>query len=237
MSQYDIVIIGSGPSSCFMAHYLLNFYSKYKICLITSKMVPFHCTYGLFEKQVKNSWLWKDSNYRSVFLKGLECDLHCPNNDNKPNEQANPELPEGLQGFDNILENTSIGKIAKEITEEIDIESMANDGDISQLFNPENMSKIFSSINSKITNNENFSQEALQSEAQGICGNMKDNPLFSQLMGGIMGGMQMPQPARPQTPSNTRNINVDKSHDPNKTKARLQKKLDKKIKIEKLDEK
>ncbi len=159
------------------------------------------------------------------------------NNDNKPNEQANPELPEGLQGFDNILENTSIGKIAKEITEEIDIESMANDGDISQLFNPENMSKIFSSINSKITNNENFSQEALQSEAQGICGNMKDNPLFSQLMGGIMGGMQMPQPARPQTPSNTRNINVDKSHDPNKTKARLQKKLDKKIKIEKLDEK
>ena len=52
------------------------------------------------------------------------------NNDNKPNEQANPELPEGLQGFDNILENTSIGKIAKEITEEIDIESMTNDGDI-----------------------------------------------------------------------------------------------------------
>ena len=41
-----------------------------------------------------------------------------------------------------FLENKSIGKIAKEITEEMDIENMA-DGDISQLFNPENMSKIF----------------------------------------------------------------------------------------------
>ncbi len=93
MSKYDIVIIGSGPSSCFMAHYLLNFYSKYKICLITSKMKPFHCTYGLFEKQVKNSWLWKDPNYRSVFLKGLECDLHCPDN-NKVDFDNNVNMKE-----------------------------------------------------------------------------------------------------------------------------------------------
>ena len=61
------------------------------------------------------------------------------NNDNKPDEES----VENLQGFDNILENTSIGKIAKEITEEMDIENMADNGDISQLFNPENMSKIF----------------------------------------------------------------------------------------------
>ena len=65
---------------------------------------------------------------------------------------------------------------------------MADNGDISQLFNPENMSKNFSSINSKLTNNE-FDKEHLQNEAQDICGNMKDNPLFSQLMGGVFGGM------------------------------------------------
>ena len=73
---------------------------------------------------------------------------------------------------------------------------------------------------------------------------MKDNPLFSQLMGGVFGGMSgmpgmnMQGGGAPQAqPSNTRNINVDKNHDPNNTKKRLQKKLDKKIKIEKLDKK
>ena len=154
----------------------------------------------------------------------------------------NSENNEDISGFENILENTSIGKIAKEITEEMNIENMAQDGDISQIFNPQNMTKIFTSINNKLTNNENFSQEHLQSEAQDICGNMKDNPLFSQMMGGLFGSMQMPQPqAQPQAPqpqqTNTRNINVDSSHDPNNTKKRLQKKLDKKIKIEKLDKK
>ena len=121
----------------------------------------------------------------------------------------------------------------------MDIENMAQDGDISQIFNPQNITKIFTSINNKLTNNENFSQEHLQSEAQDICGNMKDNPLFSQMLGGLFGSMQMPQaPQQPQPQqTNTRNINVDSSHDPNNTKKRLQKKLDKKIKIEKLDKK
>ena len=56
---------------------------------------------------------------------------------------SNPSDVE-LEGFDNILNNTSIGKIAKEITEELNIEGMAGDGeDMQQLFNPENMMKIF----------------------------------------------------------------------------------------------
>ena len=130
-------------------------------------------------------------------------------------------------------------KRAATLVDEMDIENMAQGGDISQIFNPQNITKIFTSINNKLTNNENFSQEHLQSEAQDICGNMKDNPLFSQMMGGLFGSMQMPQaPQQPQPQqTNTRNINVDSSHDPNNTKKRLQKKLDKKIKIEKLDKK
>ena len=157
----------------------------------------------------------------------------------KQEETKTEELPENMKKFNDILENTSIGKIAKEITDEMDIENMAQGGDISQIFNPQNITKIFTSINNKLTNNENFSQEHLQSEAQDICGNMKDNPLFSQMMGGLFGSMQMPQaPQQPQPQqTNTRNINVDSSHDPNNTKKRLQKKLDKKIKIEKLDKK
>ena len=165
--------------------------------------------------------------------KKINEDFSSENIDNSVNNK------EDIHGFENILENTSIGKIAKEITDEMDIENMAQDGDISQIFNPQNITKIFTSINNKLTNNENFSQEHLQSEAQDICGNMKDNPLFSQMLGGLFGSMQMPQaPQQPQPQqTNTRNINVDSSHDPNNTKKRLQKKLDKKIKIEKLDKK
>ena len=146
-----------------------------------------------------------------------------------------------LEGFDNILNNTSIGKIAKEITEELNIEGMAGDGgDMQQLFNPENMMKIFSSINSKVTNNADFNKEDLASEATNICGSMKDNPLFSQLMGmqNMFGNMQgMNQPNQPSEVSevsevkednNIKKINTDPNHDPNDTKKRLKKKLDKK---------
>ena len=57
-----------------------------------------------------------------------------------------------------------------------------------EVFNPENMMKIFSSINSKITDNNDLSKEDLASEATNICSTMKDNPLFSQLMG-LQSGM------------------------------------------------
>ena len=141
-----------------------------------------------------------------------------------------------LEGFDNILNNTSIGKIAKEITEELNIEGMAGDGgDIQQLFNPENMMKIFSSINSKVTNNADFNKEDLASEATNICGSMKDNPLFSQLMGmqnmfGNMQGMNQPnsEVSEVKADTNIKKINTDPNHDPNDTKKRLKKKLDKK---------
>ena len=161
---------------------------------------------------------------------------------------SNPSDVE-LEGFDNILNNTSIGKIAKEITEELNIEGMAGDGgDMQQLFNPENMMKIFSSINAKVTNNADFNKEDLASEATNICGTMKDNPLFSQLMGmqNMFGNMQqgMNQQSN-QTNSevsevkedkNIKKINTDHNHDPNDTKRRLKKKLDKKANITKLDQ-
>ena len=74
-----------------------------------------------------------------------------------PSASASAPSDVELEGFDNILNNTSIGKIAKEITEELNIEGMAGDGgDMQQLFNPENMMKLFSSINSKVTNNADF---------------------------------------------------------------------------------
>tara|TARA_B000000460_G_C21516760_1_gene393789 strand:+ start:218 stop:1159 length:942 start_codon:yes stop_codon:yes gene_type:complete len=153
-----------------------------------------------------------------------------------------------LEGFDNILNNTSIGKIAKEITEELNIEEMADGGDVQQIFNPDNMMKIFSSINSKVTNNANLNKEDLANEATNICGSMKDNPLFSQLMGmqNMFGNMQQQmnqQGSNEETNSevkedqNIKKINTDPNHDPNDTKKRLKKKLDKKkANIIKLDQ-
>ena len=170
-----------------------------------------------------------------------------------PSASASAPSDVELEGFDNILNNTSIGKIAKEITEELNIEGMAGDGgDIQQIFNPENMMKIFSSINSKVTNNADFNKEDLASEATNICGTMKDNPLFSQLMGmqNMFGNMQqgMNQPNQ-QTNSevsevsevkedkNIKKINTEPNHDPNDTKKTLKKKLDKKkANITKLDQ-
>ena len=103
----------------------------------------------------------------------------------KINKDFNEEKPsdEDLNGFNNILENTSIGKIAKEITDELNLGDDSNEADMKELFNPENMMKIFSSINSKITGNGDLNKDDLANEATNICSTMKDNPLFSQLMG------------------------------------------------------
>jgi hypothetical protein len=167
-----------------------------------------------------------------------------------------------------MFENTNIGKIAKEITDDLDIEGMLDkDGGIENLFSGGNMMNIIQSISSKMEDQidpENSS--GLMEEATNICGSMQGNPLFSSLfnnmtnsmggnpmggnpmggnpmggnpMGGNpMGGNPMggnPIPAKEQE---TKNINVsDPKHDPNKTRQRLQNKLEekKKLNIEKKD--
>ena len=161
---------------------------------------------------------------------------------------------EDLSGFNNILENTNIGKIAKEITEELNLGDDSSEADMKEVFNPENMMKIFSSINSKITDNNDLSKEDLASEATNICSTMKDNPLFSQLMGLQSGmfsqmGQQNPEQAMQQAMQsmqtmqsnpNTRNISVSKNPEGDRNAAARKKaksKLDKrnKVKVNKSD--
>ena len=138
--------------------------------------------------------------------------------------------PEEMKKFNDILENTSIGKIAKEVSEELNMDSMTDEADLSQMFNPENMMKIFSTISSKV-NSETFKNGELEKEATNICGDMKDNPLFSQMMGmqGLFGNMMGQNSDSGSNPieelldPNVKKISVDSKHDPNKTKQRLQK--------------
>ena len=149
------------------------------------------------------------------------------------NDDDNVEdiMPEGM---DEILQNTNIGQIAQEITQELDIENMVGDGGIESLLSGDNMMNIFKTINEKIENKvgeDSTVKNNLMGEAGNICDTMKDNPLFSTLMGGMMnqGGNPPPQ--------NVKNINFqDKSHNPNATRSRLQKKLkEKKVNVEKLN--
>tara|TARA_Y100000389_G_scaffold68627_2_gene65124 strand:+ start:710 stop:1624 length:915 start_codon:yes stop_codon:yes gene_type:complete len=149
---------------------------------------------------------------------------------------------ENMDGFNDILENTSIGKIAKEITEELNIGGDSGEESIQEVFNPENMMKIFSSITTKMTGENGMDKDNLQSEAMNICSTMKDNPLFSQLMGmqSAMFG-QMPGQANPEsvpTPElNVKNINVNDRNAiaRQNAKKKLDKKKNKQINVKKND--
>ncbi len=160
--------------------------------------------------------------------------------------EQNPDtVDKGMNEMDKMFENTSIGQIAKEITEDLDIEKIVNGGGgIQDLFSGGNMANIMQSISSKMADKKGeMDTDNLMKEASTICNSMQGNPLFSSLLGmqgsvmeSMMGGGNNSQPSMPSqlNKEQVRNINVtDKSHDPNKTKARLQKKLKEKTIVEK----
>ena len=156
--------------------------------------------------------------------------------------QENPEtIDKGMNQMDKMFEDTSIGKIAKEITEDLDIEGIVNNGGgIQDLFSGGGMANIMQSISSKMADKEGqLDTNKLMEEATNICGSMEGNPLFSSLMG-MQGDMMknLQQPQQPQQQTKKINLN-NPSHDPNSTKQRLQRKLKEKqsqnMTVEKVD--
>ena len=152
-----------------------------------------------------------------------------------------------MEDINNVLGDTKIGQIAKKISDEINIEEMVggkDGGNIEDLFNGDNMSKIFSAISSNIGSMEDSGD--LLSEATNICGVMKDNPLFGNMMnmgmegnggedvmgkmmqgmmGGLMGNMQNMANMQPQQQQAKQPKQNNNTHDPNIQRARLQQKL------------
>tara|TARA_B110000285_G_scaffold176929_1_gene198751 strand:- start:2327 stop:3268 length:942 start_codon:yes stop_codon:yes gene_type:complete len=129
--------------------------------------------------------------------------------------------------IDDMFQNTSIGRIAKEITDELDIEKMVQEeGGIEQLFNGGNMMNIIQSISGKLQSDVGNNQQLME-EATQICGTMKDNPLFSSLMGMQS---QMFAGVVPQEQEEVKNINVTPSsnHSASAKRLQLQKKLQEK---------
>jgi hypothetical protein len=152
--------------------------------------------------------------------------------------ENNPETVEkGMDQMDQMFANTGIGKLAKEITEDLDIENMVNNGGgIQDLFSGGNMANIMQTISSKMEDNKDtLNSDDLMKEATNICGSMQGNPLFSSLMGGMTGNLMGALGGNVEN-DNIKNIKVgDKQHDPNKTRERLQKKLKEKTTVEKKD--
>lgn len=103
---------------------------------------------------------------------------------------------EGENDLDKMLGglmDSGIGEIAKEVAQGLDVESMFGNVDensnpmelMAQLMNPDKMGAIFNNINSvmeqKMENGE-LSQDGLKREAEGMMGQMGDNPMFKNMM-------------------------------------------------------
>ena len=150
----------------------------------------------------------------------------------------NPEsIDQGVNQMDTMFENTNIGKIAKEITQDLDIESIVSGGGgIEDLLTGGGMANIMKTITSKMSDKEGqMDTDQLMKEATEICGSMEGNPLFSSLLG-MQGDMFKDIAQNP--PSDTKQINLNNpSHNPNVTKERLQRKLKEKqnMTVEKID--
>jgi len=121
-------------------------------------------------------------------MKKLSEDVQRKSNSQDVGEGEN-ELDKMLGG----LMNSGIGDIAKEVAENLDVESMfgnVNENSnpmelMSQLMNPEKMGAIFNNINSVMENKMSsgeLSQADLKREAEGMMGKMGENPMFKGMM-------------------------------------------------------
>lgn len=132
-----------------------------------------------------------------------------------PDDVKTTDIPEDIPSS---LENSTIGNLAKEISEEINLDdfSIEKPDDIMKLMSGNIIGKVGEKIQKKMATGE-IKHEQLLSEAMSMLGNMGkggdifNNPMIKQMM-------------------NNRNMNVDESKLKNMaTRERLKKKLDKKL--------
>jgi hypothetical protein len=160
-------------------------------------------TFGLLAINLKSSQALKDA------LSSIHKDeaVNVEDKSVAKDLQKVKRLTQGIQGSDGSQEtddlgmedmlggmmNSNIGKIAQEVAESMDIESMfGNLGDsgnpmeiMSQMMNPEKMGSIFQNINSVVEEKMkegSFSKDDLKKEAEGMYGNMSKNPMFANMM-------------------------------------------------------
>ena len=139
-----------------------------------------------------------------------------------PEPSPEAEVTNPLEGMEQMMLQSDIGKIAQEVSQSLDIESMLDsDSDnpmevFQKLMSGDGLGKIMNTIHTTVSQKVDtgeIDQEAMVQQAQSMYQSMGQNPMFQALS--MMQGMQgqgMPEPAQPAQPRN-------------KTQERLQKKL------------
>ena len=166
------------------------------------------------------------------------------NSDNKEEKNDKKEKND----IEDLVDNTSIGNLAKEITENMGFKD-GSEPDISDLMKPENMMNMFQTINTTLNdkiNNKELDMNNLFGEASGL---MNNNDMMKGMMGMISGmsnsgensggpdlssmmsmfqNMQQPN-TQSNTQENTRQSSNNSTgpHNPEIVKERLRNKLNK----------
>ena len=147
-------------------------------------------------------------------------------------------VEEPVNPFEQIMNNSEIGKLAEQVSKELDIESMLGGSDsdnpmelFSNLMSGGAMNKIMGTIhnvvNTKVESGE-LDRDSMVNEAQNMYGQLGQSEMFQQ-MASQMGNQPESKVVNPAQEHNP--------HTSNKTKARLQKKLKEKqnIQVNKVD--
>ena len=171
----------------------------------------------------------KDALIKARRLKKLSESIKTNSIEKKLTPILDEKGDESIEEIDNILENTSIGKIAKEVTEELNIEDMLSDGGgIENLMSGDNMINIFQSISKKI-DSSNEGGNNIMEEAMGLSKTMQNNPLFTSMFSGLSGMVSQDlMKNEVQENMDNRRIRLNDSHNGGEVKERLRKKLKKK---------
>jgi len=178
---------------------------------------------NLWEKNISNKTrdtIWKYLQTFSIIIinlnssKALKEILESTNEkeikkEDIPNKQVAKELKKlkkltkdiqtdsASDDFDNMFSgilNTDIGKLAKNVADDMNIENMFKDIKededpmviMQKMMDPTTMGNIFKNISGVLDNkvkSGEINPDKLKNDAVNICENMKDNPLFGNLMG------------------------------------------------------
>lgn len=150
---------------------------------------------------------------------------------------------EPVNPFEQIMNNSEIGKLAEQVSKELDIESMLGGSDsdnpmelFSNLMSGGAMNKIMGTIhnvvNTKVESGE-LDRDSMANEAQNMYGQLGQSEMFQQMTSQMseqgsrtVNAQQAPNSAKENNP-----------HTSNKTKARLQKKIKEKqnVQVNKVD--
>ena len=160
---------------------------------------------------------------------------------NKSNSQGIGEGENELDQMLGGLMDSGIGDIAKEVAQSLDVESMFGNVDensnpmelMAQLMNPDKMGAIFNNINSvmeqKMASGE-LTQEGLKSEAEGMMGQMGENPMFKNMMQGMQGVQQADEPnvdtSDTPIPSNSESEELSREEKQRRLREKIKEKRD-----------